>query len=631
MIIVMFARALVSLVLAALLSPALLAQSSDLSVTIHGPAEQASADVRYVIWANWTGDTPPADVVLEATIPGTIVRLDAGSGVTCTQDGIVRCTVPPQTVAEGGVNVVGLFVKFAAPGTYEASARITSTTPDPQLQNNQTRLVTTLSARPSLVTSAFDYFDQDGAVDPGRPARARISVQNYGDTATDVILRGTLPEGGVFVKAEKAQGEQDPVCTVSASVVECHIAQLHIQQHVVVKVDYIAPDHDRGGTFPLVSTVSSAEPEHDPADNTGRLDVPLRRLFTVTTDADAGPGSLRQHILDSRVQCADVPCLIRIPAGAPAIQPRTPLPQLWGRMKVEGGVLDGTLVHRGAALQFEGCELRVDGITIVNFRGHAIEAQGPTDPATFQRCGHGNVLTPVWVTNSKLLYNERGIVTKAISATITDNEIRAHDRAGIFVEGGYYTEIARNQITGNGASGIFIDARLPAIPLLPPGADIVDNVIRGNGHWGIARTANGSVQISGNSISGNLLYGIDVGLDLDSHHPETPVLTSATYDAANNLTVIRGTARAGGLHFYASSSLSGWGYPEAERPLTTKFISGEFEVVTEGDLRGQWITATSTRTTGVVFLRDDRKVTANARYRYQSNDTSELSLPVRVE
>jgi hypothetical protein len=196
--------------------------------------------------------------------------------------------------------------------------------------------------------------------------------------------------------------------------------------------------------------------------------------------------------------------------------------------------------------------------------------------------------------------------------------------------------ISRNEIHGNGASGIYINASAPRA-LLPAGADVSENIIRDNGEWGIARSAAGAVNIGRNSVFGNNLYGIDYGLDLSTPDaPGKPVLTSATYDPARNVTIVRGTTNVPGafgafVDLYASSSLSRWGYPEAERWLKIVYNGRDFEAVIEEDLRGKWITATGTRVIDVLFLRDGSSPRTNVLPRYQANDTSELSDAIRVE
>jgi len=351
-------------------------------------------------------------------------------------------------------------------------------------------------------------------------------------------------------------------------------------------------------------------------------------------------------MLDSRVFCEEVACLIDVRAESPlVIQPGTPLPELRGRIKLEGSIarttLDGSMLMDGGALQYEnGCEFRVNRFVIRNFHGHAIEAH--QDNQAQSHCAETPFRTPASITNSVLDGNLRGIVTKGLSTTIVGNMIRNHVRAGIFADGAFYTEIVQNQITGNGASGIFIRPSSSG-GFLPPGGEISANVIRGNREWGIARTANGSVHIYRNTIAGNNLYGIDTGLDLDSPGVALkPALFSATYQPGLDVTLVRGHVEKasdggpGSIELYVSSSLSVWGYPEAEHQLNEYFAEGDFEISVPGDLRGKWITATGTKLTGALFLRpvtvnvNVKVKTAQASSRFESYDTSELSNAVKV-
>jgi len=614
---------------------------TDLSVRIDGIAEQPTLSAAFGIHATWTSDAAPKNVRLEVDSDGAIEDFNAwDSRIQCEPDSHpLRCSLPSVAAFKSGVYV---YIRFPSPGAHRVVARVVSDTPDPQQANNTAVHEIRVAGLPALRPYGVNDLGEGRGFDPGAPVHLRIGVSNEGEAATNVVLRTSLPAGGRMT----GPTYPDARCTVSETELVCRLGTMVHWDHVQLGVVFIAPDTADGKPVPFLVKASADQTDFTPGNDVVQGEAPLRRLFAVTNDGDEGPGSLRQAILDSRVFCEWSPCLIRVSAASPlVIQPRTAMPEVRGMVKLDGGsartTLDGSLLANDGALRFEnGCELRVHSFVIRNFKGHAVEAY--QDDAGRTGCTYEETLTGASITNSELASNLRGVVTKGMNATIRDNVIRDHARAGIFADDGYFAEIARNQILNNGASGIFIRPAGRSLFYLPSGAEIYNNVIRGNREFGIARTRDGSVHMFGNSIAGNVLYGIDVDLDLDSGPMALkPVIFSAAYRADLGGTVIRGNVTPSiqggpeGLSLYASTSLSAVGFPQAEELLTNPYPkpNGDFEVTVPRDLRGKWITATGTRTTGVLFSRRlDSKRAPSANYiRTQSSDTSELSNAVKVE
>lgn len=503
-----------------------------------------------------------------------------------------------------------------------------------------------LLAQAGLPMLRANFLSRDETVDPGGIGTIDLTVSNYGDVARDVVLRARI-EGGEILTAEPMQWGPwvaTATCTVAGGEVTCRIAEMAAgHDFEIVRLTYRAPDRREGGLVVATGTVQSDRPDSEPGFETFRTEVPLRRLWAVTSGEDDGPGTLRQAILESALACEGIPCTI-VFEGVDGLQPRSPLPELRGIMRVDGRqsrvVLDGSLLPAGDALRFAGCGLEVWNVEIRNFPGHAIEARQHVTPGN--RCP--SALRGLYIRKTELSGNERGIVAKGIDASLKENFIHRHRRAGIFIDGAYYSEIFNNVVVNNGATGIFVNASAgPHLGGVTSGADIIENVVHGNGEWGIARTRNGLVQIRRNSTIRNGLYGIDVGLDLSTPNrendntgvPNKPVLESATYDPASNTTVIRGAAPWGSwIDLYRSTSLSRYGYPESEFYLGELFVpqSGRIELRVPGDLRGQWITATRTRSQTLYFLRGEEATPRSEVWRPPTgHDTSELSDAVQVQ
>jgi hypothetical protein len=498
-------------------------------------------------------------------------------------------------------------------------AQVSSTTPDPDAVNNRAVATIDVSGLPEIVIYASSVAINAGqlAVDPNATTTVNAALFNHGERATAVALHVTLPEGGTFVSAEP-YGDGD--CSVSATEIVCQWLAIEHQQDLNVAITYVTVDRDDGEPSKLHFTADAAEPDFDPSQRARDLAVPLRKRFNVENGFDEGFGSLRQAMLDAAASCAARPCLIRI-RTSDTIQPHTPLPAVSGYVKFDGGAtkatLDGSLLAEGNALGGAVCELQLMNLVIRDFPGHAIEAHGGTGCSQYSP-------NPLLVSNNVIAGNVRGVVAKQIVTTINDNIIRDQKRAGIFIDEATQVAIRDNVITGNGASGIFVNLRADGPYYgIPAFASIERNIIRDNGEWGIARTNHGLVGVVQNSIAGNRLYAIDVDLDLDhpalpsgSPLPPTPHVVSATFDAVRQVTVVRVQSVVGlSVDLFASDAPGAGGYPQAEQWLMSRYAQqDELEVELEGDLRGKWITATATQvhTPDWFFILPDTSEVSNA-------------------
>jgi parallel beta-helix repeat protein len=596
-------RSVRNFLLALVVAAPLFGQGVDVRVEISADPREARLNASYGVHVKWDAAGQPENVVLTVEAPAPIVDLYLwDSEMTCTTEGTrIRCTLPSRSGFDGGFYLV---TRPERPGTYTATAAVTSTTPDPDLSNNTSASSIEVTGLPRLRPGGISVdMERENAASPGQPGEIRAGVQNDGEPATDVVLRITLPEGGSLVGVDYYLGP-DVQCDTTPAEAVCRWSRLEPFESMQFLIHYLAPDRDDGGTFPVRFEVDAAEPDSEPEGRTETMQVALRRRFVVSSTANEGSGSLRQAILDSQTLCASTPCLLSIRTTEP-IRPASPLPELAGFIKMESigtrAELDGSLLPDGPGLTGTTCELRISNFGIRNFPGHGIEARHGGE-CNYLRGG-------LFVRNNELTGNLRGLVIKGHDGIVEDNVIRFNRRAGIYIDGSFDMKVIGNEIVGNGASGVFVNLS-PTGQYYgkPPEARIHDNVIHHNGEWGVSRTANGWVELKGNSIAHNFLYAYDVGLDLSTPNrdddrvgvPNKPVLFSAAYDPVNDRTILRGSsdAIASRLDIYASTSLSGGGYPDAEQQVATQELRelGAFEVALPGDLRGKWLTATMTRT-----------------------------------
>ena len=241
-------------------------------------------------------------------------------------------------------------------------------------------------------------------------------------------------------------------------------------------------------------------------------------------------------------------------------------------------------------------------------------------------------------TGSSARPNGRGIATSVPNGgtvfygpalSIHDCVISGNTGSGIFGTSGLL-KITNNRIgvkahadepLPNGSSGVFIGAGGfgsnvgPEVfnANLEPVTD--GNVIAFNGESGVAvDNAAAEVSIRNNRIWSNRLLGIDIGQDgptmssaADSGDPiSIPTLTLAHYDPVSNKTIIEGAIPAVPItrfftfkvNVYAGDTFNPSGFGEGQRPLgvaSVIFPGATFHFEADGNLAGQWITATNTR------------------------------------
>jgi uncharacterized repeat protein (TIGR01451 family) len=581
------------------------------------------------------------DTILEIDVPGTVTEIfTGGDRLSCTTTAAIRCTFPTSAPPRGGMSVG---VRFDTAGVKTAVARLRrqSGTPDPNPADNTSTHTLEALALPALELIPYIF---QSRFDPGETTRIAVTVQNLSlFVATNLVLTVTLPAGGKIVSGTPTSYSVGTACKVDGGVLVCTHPSLHLDEYMAVDIVVTAPDRIDGEDFIIRAAVTSADEDVDPSDNDRTKTLELVRQFVVSNVADEGGGSLRQAMHDVNADClVPKPCAIvfRIPAPVPqqgwfTIQPRTPLPELSGSVKIDGKAqtlatgdtnpdgpeieLDGALVREESGLRLLGdCQKQVRGLTVNGFGIYGIEIRRPLGEvcvAEFHLIEENYLGTDPRGTIAKP--NQRGLgLFSSLAATVRNNLISGNLRSGIYADGIVYIDIRNNRIgvtsdgapLGNGASGVFFNTQGAQMMQ----SDVRENVIANNAHWAIARTSGGEIAVVQNSIFDNVLQGIDVDLDLrtpnredDRDQPNHPLLYSATYDPARNATIVRGRLDSDArpyfptftIDVYASSRLSVWGMPQAERPVKRQALQSgheDFEIVVPLDLRGQWITATNT-------------------------------------
>ncbi len=474
----------------------------------------------------------------------------------------------------------------------------------------------------------------------------------------------------------------------AAGRIVCHadsVAKTTSLQELFV-VTLVGPPDYGSGDISFTGSAVEREHDYDASSNTARGSTALYVTFYVTTTADSGAGSLRQAILDANAGSAlggPVEIAFKIAEASPTpwktIRVTSPLPTLDGFfIRVDGGMQtaffgksnpDGPDIEISGGGQVDG-----DGITITNcvseianlainsFRHNGLSIIDSTHPLN---------CTPYVVTEVHDLFlgtdptgsearpnGQRGIgvampngtnfntATQAVN--IHDNVVSGNTMSGIFALSGRVI-LGGNRIgvkahsddpLPNGASGIFIgpggygsaigNDSQTATPNRP------GNVIAFNRETGVAiATGVNDVSVRGNRIWSNGLLGIDVGLDGPSNAGPVgaPTLTLAHYDPLSNKTIIEGDTPDSShnlVDLYASDVTDPSGFGEGQRPigttLATQFTSSaHFRFEADGNLTGQFITATCTRVNPAFLFAKPEGINLNS-----LTQTSEFSRAIEV-
>ena len=605
--------------------------------------------VYFEVRVGWNSGVIPEDVVIKIDVPGVVISVSAPEEGTCSGEQPVRCSLNARKAEYQGLILVGT-MQFRT-GKFSAEARLSSPTPDPYPPNNVSKANFEVVTQPALDIESFGMYPQ--RIDPSEPGGATVFVFNTGAAATNARLVLTLPQGGTFTGVKFVDGAPD--CSVAPDRIVCTRAHLSFYDGFRLDPQFLAPDRLEGGEVTLHAVVTTNEPDHDPADNAIQLRALLFRHVRVTNTLDEGAGSLRQAILDANTLCAKTTCKItfRIPPPVPddgwfTIRPESVLPEIRALVQLEGAPqteftgdtnpggpeieINGHRLPEGHGLHLRQlCDASVSDLTINGFPGHAIELDG--QEARVPPCNMPFIVRNYLGTDPRGLTavpNGRGVVlTTGNQISIQENLISGNHRAGIFLANGLFAFIRKNRIginskgepLGNGASGVFLN--VGTTERFGWGADVEDNVIAYNGEWGVARTPNGEILLTRNSIYGNTSQGIDIGLDNETPNrgddskttPNKPDLFSASYDPVRNATIVRGRleSRTVGtlpqfrIDVYASSGLSRWGYAQGEEMVATKHLmisERDFEIAVPRDLRGKFITVTNTRSRYVGLSHD---------------------------
>jgi parallel beta-helix repeat protein len=471
-----------------------------------------------------------------------------------------------------------------------------------------------LLASPPIDVTAHDVdaLDAEGNLDLSFLVRNLVPFDLAGVTAV-----ADLSAGFVFVKAHDAD------CAQSGKALRCTLPTIGAGQTRVFDI-VLKPPAMRGRFLVPVAVTAQDSTVH--AVSHIVLGVP----FVVTAAADAGPGSLRQAIVDANRDCvAGVPCRISFSIQEPlpergwyTIEPLSPLPPIEAsEIVVDGKYLNGVPIEirgthaYGDGLVFRGANVTLSGLSIDGFWSNGVVAEN-----VGQLLIANNVIGSD-PSGAPLPNGLRGITIVRSYGTIRDNTISGNARSGIFITGETQMRILDNHIANNGASGIYVGPSFSRV-------GVQGNVISGNRDFPIGIDAGAALVAVRENVMVDNGAPFDIGMDgMDVHvlprgsriEPR-PAITSAAYDAASGDTIVTIELNPLYVNFdtdtvyvFANRGLDRAGRAEAETfvgTVSTMIDARSPRNVTlvfraHADLRGQILTAMTLRSSNFEFETQD--------------------------
>lgn len=296
------------LVAAALAAPAFAtAATADLAVTKTGsPAFVDAGDhITYTIVVTNNGPDTADNVELSDTLPAdtTFVSFTAPAGWTATTppvDSPGTVTATNSTLAANASATFTLEVDVSddagSGSTIFNTAEVTTTTPDPNSDNNSSTASTDVSPQADLGVSKDDAVDP---VEPGANIDYTLFLSNNGpNNGHNVSLTDTLPPGTTFVSATQTGGAQPFTLTTPAvggtGTVTATSSTLARQDgatfRIVVKVGSGVPI---GTTISNTASADSDDTDPEPSNNSDTETTAVNRVAELAVTKDASPNPVR--------------------------------------------------------------------------------------------------------------------------------------------------------------------------------------------------------------------------------------------------------------------------------------------------------------------------------------------------
>jgi uncharacterized repeat protein (TIGR01451 family) len=217
----------------------------------------AGNNLTFTITVNNAGPNDAINVVVTDTLPAGVTFVSTAG---CIEDpnGVPNCTLGTITAGGSTQYTATVSVDPDTTGTITNNVTVSSDTPDPDGNNNDTSEDTAVNTEADLSVTKSDSPDP---VDAGQNLTYTIMVSNAGPSdAQNVVVTDTLPAGVTFVSTNGCQNDPNgiPACTFGT------ITAGGSNQYTVT----VTVDSSTTGT--LTNNVSVSSDTNDP--NTGNND-----------------------------------------------------------------------------------------------------------------------------------------------------------------------------------------------------------------------------------------------------------------------------------------------------------------------------------------------------------------------
>ena len=290
-----------------------LPDEADLAVTKTSTPDpvNAGSNITYTITVNNGGPNDAPFVGLNDNLPAglTFVSLASPAGWTCTTPGVgsggnVSCS---KSVLVPSVDQIFTLVANVPAGattgtTYTNTASVFAKIFDPNEKNNASSASNTV-AGPTADMAVFKQAVVDEVL-PGSNVTYSIQVINGGpSTAASATLNDTLPGTLTFVSLSAPAGWSCMTPAVGGTgLISCSNASLAVGSGTFTLVANVPANTPFGTEFSNTALVSSSTFDPDGKNNSSTASITVVSCLIdpiVTNNADSGPGSLRQAILDA--------------------------------------------------------------------------------------------------------------------------------------------------------------------------------------------------------------------------------------------------------------------------------------------------------------------------------------------
>jgi large repetitive protein len=237
-------------------------ESADLSIVKTGPTQPVllGNTFAYKLEVKNEGPSDAKPVKVKDKLPAEVEFVEAKvpAGVTCSElAGTLTCELGP-IVRKSPPTVIEVIVKATALSPEgeltENTAEVSSETPDPEPENNESTAETQIvpAADLSIVKTA------PATVEPNGELTYKLQVEDKGPSnAHKVVVTDPLPAGTEFVKASEG-------CSAAGTVVTCEVVGGELEANKVAAFQITVHVPYALGGAPLTNTASVSAEEGDP-------------------------------------------------------------------------------------------------------------------------------------------------------------------------------------------------------------------------------------------------------------------------------------------------------------------------------------------------------------------------------